>query len=76
MSETLAICLYFAIGIIFSVALCHAIEDEFSGFYIFCIFIWPLVLCFLLIVGIISLLALFGKLIGNMIINIIDHFGW
>lgn len=76
MSGTLATCLYFAIGIIFSVAFCYAIEDEFYGFYILCIFIWPVVLCLLLIVGIISLLALFGKLIGKMISNIIDHFEW
>jgi hypothetical protein len=76
MGFELAICLYIAIGIVFSVAFCFANNESYSGFYFFCIIIWPMMLAILIIVGIISLLVLIGKWIGETIYNIINFFGY
>ena len=61
------IVLYLAIGLVVVSAIYKIFDDNFNGFFIFCIFVWPAIIFILILFVTINLLYNFGEWIGEKI---------
>ena len=59
--------LYLAVGLVVVSAMDKVLDDNFNGFSIFCIFVWPATIFILILFGTINLLYNFGQWIGEKI---------